>query len=156
MNEIDAAYSWLALTLKGDVTLRALPVGAPIQQRWYRHVAPARDPGTTNPTTYPVGIFSRVGGRDTRGVGQCRVLTVSFVDVKIVAKAGTDVSAAVSRVDTLLDVPTQASPITSVVVDGVTYWIHGCSRREELSFATLDDTQLFEHAGGTYELTISR
>jgi hypothetical protein len=151
MNEIDAAYTWLASTLTADATLRAT-----LASRWFRHLAPARVPGTTTPMTYPVGLYGYVGGRDTKGVGQYRVLTLARMDVRIVSLAGTDVSAAVSRLDTLLDVPSTGSPRTSVTVDSVTYWIHGCSRREPLSYATLEEGQVYEHAGGTYDLSISR
>jgi hypothetical protein len=151
MNEIDAAYTWLASTLTGDATLRAT-----VGTKWFRHLAPARLPGSTSPMTYPVGLYSYAGGRDTRGVGQYRVLTLARLDVRIVSLAGTDVSAAVSRLDTLLDVPAQAAPITSVTVDSVTYWILGCSRREPLSYATLEEGVVYEHAGGTYDLSLSR
>ena len=158
MNELDAAFSFIALTLTNDATLRALPASAPIARRWFRHVAPAIDPVTHNPMVYPVGILSHVASRDTRGVGQYRVLTVAQIDVKVVSKAGQDVSSAVNRMDALLDVPSQASPITSVVVDGVTYWLLGCSRRSPLSYADppAADGVVYEHAGGTYDVTISR
>lgn len=144
MNEQDAAYSFIRSLLVADGTLNAV-----MSNRWYRHIAPQG-------SVFPFGIMTKVGGRDTRGVGQYRVLTELRIDVKIVTKAGTDHSASVGRMDALLDVPSQASPITSVVLDGVTYWIHGCSRREPISYAELDQGVIYEHAGGTYDLTISR
>jgi hypothetical protein len=155
MNEPDAAYAWISSTLTGDATLRALPLTAPIARKWFRHIAPTIDPATKATLKHPFGVYSQAAARDSRGIG-VRVLSVLDVDVRIVSVAGTDASAAVARMDELLDAQQTGAPRGSVVVDGVTYYILGCARRATLSFASEEAGVVYESAGGTYRLTISR
>lgn len=131
---VNAADSWLAGVLSGDVTLAGL-VGA----RVYGHLAPQG-------AIFPLVLFAMQSGIDVQTLGPNRIMSNLVYVVRGVAEGGsfgTPLSAIAERIDAVL----QAKSGTTAA--GAVY---ACVREQPYTLIETGNGRQYRHLGGVYRL----